>query len=352
MLSLFKPIERRLQESMDQYESDPHEALAFKITKLWLRKGNPTEAFKWAKHAREAFPTSRFAERQYQRVRARKTNSSVREARTLAKKNPTLDNFIRLSEMLRIAGRWKEAFEAAKRSEERNADHWKVQLAFGKLWFDRFSESKSQEDGWNAVEFLDRSRCNNPRNYSTLILLGIALSRLGSLEDALGVVDEALELQPQDPRALSLRSKILKSGVAPRSRERSSGPVRNSTSSPTRAASGAPLAASVLAIPGAVGFFEFDERGKILERDVRPADSFDFDVPANIFERMAAVCVLDTRRIGFGDFRSCSLTGNGWALSYNVGGGRPVLAFFEGSISGELAEAELEAVLTGASVST
>lgn len=341
---LFNRTERRLQESIHRYESDPHEALAFRIIKLWGKAGNWNEAFKWAKHARSSYPRSRYAVELYQWTKDRNARASLKKAKALAKANPTVENLVRLSEMLRIAGRSKQAFEAAQRAEEIGPDDWRVNLALGKLWFDSFSATRSEEHGWNAVEHLDSSRYANPNQYSTLLLLAIALARLNSFEDALTVTESALALVPGDRRALELDERIRRA-IGKTSPGRAQHPGGQDGAAGAAYAQEEPLD-RLLSLPGAVGAFEFNDRGKLVDYRAREsARLFDFSVPSEVFERMAAACVLDTQRIGLGEFRSCSLSGAGWCLDYHAGGEHPMLVFFEGDTTGEQADAEIEAAL-------
>ncbi|HLU48307.1 MAG TPA: hypothetical protein VK116_09490 [Planctomycetota bacterium] len=339
---LFKSKKRQLQECLDRYKSDPHEALAFKIVGLWAKIGNWTEAFKWAKHARSAYPTSRYALKLYQKTKARRTRESLKQARAFATANPTVENLVRLSEMYRIAGKSKQAFTQARKAEELDPRDWRVQLAFGKLWFDTFSATRSEEDGWTAAEHLDASRCSHPKHYPTLLLLTITLARLGAFDEALAIVTEALRLQPNDHRARQLDQQIRRSLQARDPARRLASTRDDGQGSESEDS----VLARLLSLSGAVGAFEFDKRGRIVGQKVRDtARLFDFSVPDEVLERMAAACALDTKRIGLGEFRSCSLSGEGWYLEYHSGLERPVLVFFEGEISGERADAQIESVL-------
>lgn len=331
----------RLRAWIEAYKKRPDQALALKIAKALYRLDYLSEAFRWAKHLKEKFPSFNQGLKLYQKIKRRTVSVSLRQARERARVSPTPENIVRFCELLRVAGKFRRAFRLARKADRTYPDDWQVQLVIGKLEFDRFSRTENDETGWDAVEHLDRSRCLNPDNYSTLILLAIALARLRSYDDALAVVDSGLELAPRDLRALRLKRRILKA-LDESSRRGAQEPEEAQRAD---AVGEHPLLATVLAVHGAVGAFLFNKQGRVTDRKIRQNRCFDFSAPDEVFEAMAAACRLNTHRIGLGDLLSCSLTGEGWNAVYHTAEAGPVLTFFEGDFSGEDVEAEINGAL-------
>ena len=336
--------EAKLQALVDRYRDDPQEADVCRIVRLFEKIRRFREAFKWAKHAKSSFPGSKSATKLYRKLKSKKTALALRQAKARAKGDPSVDNLVKLCELNRMSRKWNKAFKLASETDRRFPDSWQVQLVLGKLHFDRFARIRGEEDGWIAVDHLDRSRCLNASNYSTLVMLAMTLLRLGSYDDALNIVNEALLVAPSDQRASQLQLRI-KRALGEQTATAADGRAVEDG----EAGDGTELLERVLAIPGAVGAYRLGN-GKIVRSSVFHNESFDFSVPAEVFESMAAACRLDAQRIGLGDFVSCSLSGEGWTVDYRNAEEGSVLAFFESDVTGEQLDEEVGVALTGAGV--
>lgn len=337
----------KLRTRIQEYRSAPTEKCALAILKLLLRSGRPDEAFRWSKHAKSAFPRSRKADKHYRRLKSERVRAMLREARRNARADGSPGNLVKLAELLRLAGKWKKAFRVATKAREAHPESWQIELALGKLLFDRFTASRSDADGWAAAEHLDSSRCLHPENYSTLILLAITLSRLQSFDDALRIIDEALVVVPDDERATALAKRV-KTALA--ARDHALRTEASDATEATEATSEEPdeeaITSIALTVPGAVAAYAFDRRGHIAEKQTRQSSVFEFKVAPRVIESMASACRLDTDRIGLGALVSCSVSGDAWNLVYHRSEAGPVMTFFEGDQSGEELESRVESVLS------
>ncbi|MCZ6794615.1 MAG: tetratricopeptide repeat protein [Planctomycetota bacterium] len=334
--------EARIQRCIECYKADPSEALALKIVKKLRKLKRLDPAFRWAKHARSKYPRSRKLLKLYQKLKKKKVARSLLRVQRKIQVDPSAANMVQHCELLRMAGGWKKACKVASRADREFPDHWQVQLVLGKLNYDLYARHGSEDDGWTAVEYLDNSRCLNPNNYATLILLAITLTRLGSYDDALAIVDEAMQVVPQDQRALQLRDRIQRI-LAAQSLRGGGAATAPQLSPPSEEV--AELMERLLTIDGAVGVHFLDDGSKLLSCSVRENDVFNFDVPPEVFESMASACRLPTERIGLGDFHCCSLAGEGWSVDYHTTSLGPVLAFFAGSFTSEQICNEVNTVL-------
>ena len=335
----------RIEAWVKRCQTNPHETSGLKIGRRLQKTKRLDEAFKWTKRLKKDFPTSRRVRKLYRKLKRRKTLIALANAKAKASVRTTAENLARLSEILRIAGRGGKAFRLARKADKRFPDNWQIQLLLGKLYFDRFSKTRGEDTGWTAVEHLDRSRCLNPTNYSTLIVLAVTLTRLGSYEDALVIIDEALQVSPSDRRAVGLRERVKKA----LSEQAADGTRRGEGESGAVGGEVDQFLSRVMELPGAVGVYRFDSNGGIMDKLVTDNQSFEFSVPVEVFEAMAAACQLDTHRIGLGRLHSCSLSGDGWNVDYHASDSGPLLTFFEGNLTGEQVEDGMRVALAEAS---
>ena len=345
--------EARVKACIDQYKAHPSEALALKITSMLTRLGCWNQGFKWIKHACSDFPRSRKLRQSYRNLKKKKILTSLHRAQLRVQKKPTVESVVQYCELLRLAGKRMKAAKVARKADRKYPDHWQIQLVLGKLKYDDFRRKGDEDDGWAAVEHLDNSRCLEPSNYTTLILLAITLTRLRSFEDALAIIDEVLQVAPEDQRALGLKGRVERVlGEQP------SGDLPIGDRTGRQAAASRPSGAAreilerIMKIPGAVGTHHFGAGSKLLDSSVRENQVFNFDVSKDVFESMAAACQFDTHRIGLGEFHSCSLSGEGWSVDYHTTAAGPVLAFFESSFTGENVRNEMESAIGSEGVST
>jgi tetratricopeptide (TPR) repeat protein len=346
---LFKKLIRnwnrsKLQASIERYRSAPTQADGLAAARRLIRMGRLDEALSWLRSVRQDLPSSRPVRRFYDKVRKKKALSALSRARREARESPSAANLVQVCEYLRIGGRARQAFRQAAKANRLFPENWQVKLALGRLHFDRFSLTRDERDGWPAVDHFEQSRALNPKDYTTLLLLAITLTRLGAHEDALEVTEEILASRPADPRALGLKdyaSNCLTEQLAA-SLESSGGEPDHEAPAP-----GESHLERVMALPHAAGAFLFDEQAQVADTLVRENGSFDFSVPLEVLESIAATCRLEAERIGLGALQWCSLQGEGWTAGYRILARTAVLAFLESEICEEELKGAFDAALQG-----
>jgi tetratricopeptide (TPR) repeat protein len=351
MLSNLKKLLTSTLEAASRVVSRPRAeeagvAAALTVTRQLMGLGRLDEAFRCIRRAYTEFPHAPAVARCYRRVKLKHSGALAREAQRLARSFPTGENQAKVCELLRLAGRWRQALRVVRRAESSFPESWQVKLVLGKLHYDRFLRRRTDRDGWSAVEFLEQTRALNPRSYEASLILGITLTRLGSYDGAKAVVEEILSGRPSDAHARGLMAFIAR---------KLEGPAASPADWSERPVVG-PVAASqadrqlldrVLALPGAVGAFLLDPQGKVRGSLVRQRSAFDFSIPAEVFESMAGSLRLDTRRIGLGNLLWCSVAGEGWHLGFLGASESPVMAFFQGDATADQVEAWLENAVAG-----
>ena len=333
---------KRLKTSYDRYQLNPGETESVAVCRQLLRLGRLDEAFRWARRAKSHFPGSRKVEKVWVQTRRLKTEHALDQARSRARHNPSATSLVRYAELLRIAGRWRQALRVATKAHKKHPGDWEVQLALGRIWFQRFGKKRDDAFGWRAVEHLEAALTGNPGDYASLLLLAMTLVRLASWEDAANVIGELLRIAPGDAKATSLQAHVRSHLGEDVEADASRSALAEAPGEPQHSATGLE---SVMSIPGAVGAFEFDESGEVVDTIVDENDQFDLSVPVEVVESMASAIRRDVQRLGLGDIRACTLRGEGWNMGYMPDGSGTVMVFCEGEVSEEQIAVDMEAVL-------
>jgi len=330
---------KKLKAAYDRYQLNPGENESLAVARNLLATGRLDVAFRWMRKARTHFPGSPKIEKLYNQVKKLKTQDALRTATQEAKVKPSPQNLVRMCELLRMSGNWKNAYMSTLEAQRQIPDNWEIYLVLARLFFQRFSNSKNKKYGRLTLAQLNQALELNPGEYRTLLLLAMTHVRLEQFEEAGAVLRDLLRIAPRDAKATNLLAFLKK--TAPHV----VGSADSGTATTSTGVVDGNLLEKVMTIPGAVGAFQFDANGEVVGTLSRECQSFDSSAPVEVVESMAGACHLDTRRLGLGELTCCTLRGEGWIMGYRPTGDGGVLVFVEDNVSEEQIAVDMESAL-------
>jgi tetratricopeptide (TPR) repeat protein len=336
ILNMFSALTRRkLRKTLNSYRLSPRPRTAAKAANLLLKLGRGDEAFRLAKKAKRAFPKSQVVADAHIKVRRKQAKQALKKTRLLIKQEPTLDLYIRASDLHRTLGEFERALSCLETAEKLFDDHWAVHLTLGKLYFARYRAQRNQADGEDATEHLRHAAALNPHGYSVLIHNAIVNSHLGHYEEATEAVATILADFPEDAKALGLQAhlaRVLERDIAEENPATESysvpQPVGSHDLSVEATADGSAFQ-KLAAEEHVAGVFAIGADGAVDFSSSKSSDTFDFEDADDAVRAIAADCRYNATSLGMGDLQSCHLVGDNWEVYLHAFASKHYVCFAE-----------------------
>ena len=340
---------RKLRKTLNSYRLSARPRTAAKAAKLLLKLGRGDEAFRLVKEAKRAFPKSQVVADAHIKVRRKQAKQALKKTRLLIKQEPTLDLYIRASDLHRTLGEFERALSCLDTAENLFDDHWAVHLTLGKLYFARYRAQRNKADAAGATEHLRHAAALNPHGYSVLIHNAIVNSHLGNYEEASEAVTTILADFPDDAKALGLQAhlaRVFETDTAEADAETESyseaEPAGRDDQPQEDDAEDAAFQ-ELTAEEHVAGVFAIGADGAVDFSSSRSSDIFDFEDADDAVRAIAAECRYNSTSLGIGDLQSCHLVGEDWEVYLHAFASKHYVCFAEKSEESE----SLASLVTG-----
>lgn len=347
--------QRKLRKTLNNYRVDPRPRTAAKAANLMLKLGRGDDAFRLIKDAKRTFPDSGVVANAHIRARRHQAKQALKKTRLLIKQDPTLDLYIRASDLHRTLGEFEKALGYLDKAERLFEDHWAVHLTLGKLYFARYRAQRNPADAEGATEHLRHAVALNPHGYPILIHNAIVNSHLGNYDEAREAVDTILANFPDDAKALGLQQHLdtvqeidgepEAEGESPAMLQASSGASVSEGDAPQDSAF-----QRLIDLDHVVGVFGIAADGSVGLSSTKESDSFLFEEAEDTVRAIAAECRYNSTSLGIGDLQSCHLTGENWEVYLRSFGSKHYVCFAEKSQGNEALPDLIESLVLEPSV--
>lgn len=339
------------KKALARYKDRPGETEIHRLAVALVRIGRGDEALRVLAQGKRAFPHSKHLKKANAEVRARKAKVLLKQAHKDLKRDPSAENHIRVSDLLRTTGNWRKALSILRQAQELFPDHCGIHFSLGKLYFHWSSASSQPLESTECVQHLQCASEQNPNHYATLLYLAMALVRVGACQDAQAILESIFKQFPTDPKARSLRAYIHKAEA-----EKKEIPaVAGSSLIETQLQPPNPQSTKGISqefseyletLKGALGIFLLDDSGAMIDSAVKESSFFDLNDCGGVLSSLVAECRFDAERIGIGTLHSCLIANDDWRIFLRATQGNQVVAFFDKTSDEEVIDTALVNILS------
>ena len=327
----------RLRKALAEHAKFPGETEKVGLARLYLRLSLIDDARAVIQDGLATFPGSRRLREAGEEIRRARAILMLEAMEQVLEDEPSAENFIKASDLARVAGDMDRAFSYAHEGMVAFPESWAVHLALGKLHFHRYNSGRETVDGIECLKHLDKARRIAPEEPRVLFFLAMGHAVQGEQREALSVVELLTARYPDYPKATALRRRI-REAIAAEGAGSSDRESLEETASRIQAAL-APLgldAGSVREqlsrVDGVIGWFFMDEEGEVIASHTKDDLLFDLSDPSAGLHALAATR-FGSSRIGIGDLESLSMSGDGWEIHLHALGDLSFVAFSKGMSS-------------------
>lgn len=338
----------RLKRAFSRYQRNPGPRESLRLARSLLRIDRPREALEVAARARRQYAGDRGLLEVYSEAKERHARQLLAQTKRALKAEATVENFIRAADLSRTLGDLPLAFQYAREAEVRFPSHPAVQCCLGKLHYYRYVTTQNLAECNSAIEHLLRARELQPDGYGTLIYLAITALRVGERDLAVAVVEEALSLYPDDPRASRLWAAATSAGPETSARDTAELPQTSLVAPGIPAAAALPELSAC--IDGTLGLFLFDEGRDLLESKTTESELFAGETHFEAVSGFLDATQFDSGRAGMGEIGSWTASGSGLSVSLHTAEGLSLLSFFGEGVPVEEVDRQSARILEGSLV--
>ena len=305
----------RLRRALAEHAKFPGETEKLRLARLYLELSLIDDARAIIQDGLATYPGSRRLREARDDIRSARAVLLLADIEQVLENEPSAEDFIRASDLARVAGDMDRAFSYAHEGMVAFPESWEVHLAIGKLHFHRYNATREAVDDVECLKHLDKARRIAPEEPKVLFFLAMGHAVQGEQREALAVVELLTARYPDYPKASTLRRRIrdaMSAGAAALKGEETLDRIQ---------AALAPLGLDIAAVraqlarvQGVIGWFFIDGEGEVIASHVADDPLFDLSDPGAGLEALAASCRFGSGRIGIGDLQSLSISGEGWGI--------------------------------------